>query len=80
MKPGSSAPEPTHLYTRLPQNQNTESGEFLREARADTTDLETTSRTIGEGNGTPLQYFCLENPMDGGAWWAAVHAVTRSRA
>ena len=27
----------------------------------------------GEGNGTPLQYSCLENPMDGGAWWAAVH-------
>ena len=31
---------------------------------------------LGEGNGTPLQYFCLENPMDGGAWWAAVHGVT----
>ena len=29
-------------------------------------------------NGTPLQYSCLENPMDGGAWWAAVHGVTRS--
>ena len=33
----------------------------------------------GEGNGTPLQYSCLENPMDGGAWWAAVHGVTKSR-
>ena len=32
---------------------------------------------IGEGNRTPLQYFCLENPMDGGAWWAAVHEVAR---
>ena len=32
----------------------------------------------GEGNGTPLQYSCLENPMDGGAWWAAVHWVTKS--
>ena len=30
-------------------------------------------------NGTPLQYSCLENPMDGGAWWAAVHGVTRSQ-
>ena len=30
-------------------------------------------------NGTPLQYSCLENPMDGGAWWAAVHGVPRSR-
>ena len=35
---------------------------------------------IGEGNGTPLQYSCLENPMDGGAWWAAVHGVAKSRA
>ena len=34
---------------------------------------------IGEGNGNPLQYSCLENPMDGGAWWAAVHGVTKSR-
>ena len=33
----------------------------------------------GEGNGTPFQYSCLENPMDGGAWWAAVHGVTKSR-
>ena len=34
---------------------------------------------IGEGNGTPLQYSCLENPMDGGAWWAAVHGVAGSQ-
>ena len=34
--------------------------------------------TLGEGNGTPLQYSCLENPMDGGAWWAAVHGVAKS--
>ena len=34
---------------------------------------------IGEGNGTPLQYACLENPMDGGAWKAAVHGVTEGR-
>ena len=33
----------------------------------------------GEGNDTPLQYFCLENPMDGGAWWAVVHGVARVR-
>ena len=32
----------------------------------------------GEGNGNPLQYSCLENPMDGGAWGAAVHGVARS--
>ena len=34
---------------------------------------------LGEGDRTPLQYSCLENPMDGGAWWAAVHGVARSR-
>ena len=34
---------------------------------------------IGEGNGNPLQYSCLENPMDGGAWWAAVHGVAKSQ-
>ena len=33
----------------------------------------------GEGNGTPLQYSCLENPMDGGAWQAAVHGVEKSQ-
>ena len=35
-------------------------------------------RSPGEGNGNPLQYFCLENPMDRGAWWATVHGVTKS--
>ena len=34
--------------------------------------------SFGEGNGTPLQYSCLENPMDGGAWKAAVHGVAKS--
>ena len=34
---------------------------------------------IREGNGNPLQYSCLEIPMDRGAWWAAVHGVTKSR-
>ena len=37
------------------------------------------THTYGEGNGTPLQYSCLENPMDGGAWWAAVHGVAKSQ-
>ena len=34
---------------------------------------------FGEGNGTPLQYSCLENPMDGGAWWATVHGIAKSQ-
>ena len=36
-------------------------------------------RSPGEGNGNSLQYSCLENPMDRGAWWAIVHMVTKSQ-
>ena len=36
-------------------------------------------RSPGEGNGNPLQYSFLENPMDGGAWWATVHRVAKSQ-
>ena len=36
-------------------------------------------RSPGEGNGNPLQYSCLENPIDRGAWWATVHEVTKSQ-
>ena len=36
-------------------------------------------RSPGEGNGNPFQYSCLENPMVGGAWWATVHRVAKSR-
>ena len=41
--------------------------------------IEVTYTFIAEGSGTPLQYSCLENPMDGGAWWVAVHGVAKSR-
>ena len=34
---------------------------------------------IGEGNGNPLQCYCLENPRDGGAWWAAIYEVAQNR-
>ena len=49
---------------------------------SDTTEwlhLHFTLSYIGEGNGNPLQCSCLENPRDGGAWWAAVYGVTQSR-
>ena len=36
-------------------------------------------RSPGEGNGNPLQYSCLENPTDGGAWWVTVHGVAKSQ-
>ena len=41
--------------------------------------LKTLNTYSGEGNGTPLQFSCLENPMDRGAWWAAVPGVAKSR-
>ena len=50
-----------------------------RDAR-DTGSIPGLGRTPGVRNGTPLQYSCLENPMDGGAWWAAVYGVAKSRA
>ena len=40
--------------------------------------LKKVGKTTGEGNGKPLHYSCLENPMDGGAWWAAVYGVAQS--
>ena len=45
----------------------------------DTSSISGSGRSPGEGNGNPLQYSCLENPMDGGAWWATVHGVTKSQ-
>ena len=48
---------------------------LIRENR-NKANLESLSR---EGKGNPLQYSCLKNPMDGGAWWSAVHAVAKSR-
>ena len=43
------------------------------------TELTLSSIKVGEGNGNPFQYSCLENPMDGAAWWADVYGVTQSR-
>ena len=42
-------------------------------------DLEGIMLSDGEGNGNPLQYSCLENPRDRGAWWAAIYGVAQSR-
>ena len=46
---------------------------------ADLGSIPESGRSPGEGNGNPLHYSCLENPMDGEAWWAIVHGVSKSR-
>ena len=51
----------------------------LEKAEETAIKLRTSIGSFGEGDGTPLQYSCLENPMDGGAWWAAVHGVAKSQ-
>ena len=45
----------------------------------DTSSIPESGRFPGEGNGNPLQYSCLENPVDRGAWWATVHRVSKSQ-
>ena len=45
----------------------------------DTGSIPGSGSSLGEGNDNPLQYSCLENPKDGGAWWATVHGVAKSR-
>ena len=58
------------------------SGAFGKESACNTGDLGSIpglGRSPGEGNGNPLQYSCLERPMDRGAWWATVRGVAKSR-
>ena len=49
------------------------------ECRLESWSIKSNAYIFGEGNGTPLQYSCLENPTDRGAWWAAVHGIAKSR-
>ena len=63
--------------TSFPQQNTDKSIEFFH--LWSNWDLLIFSLLFGEGNGNPLQFFCLENPMDRGAWWAAVHRVTKSQ-
>jgi len=64
------------LYRRLPYSSDD------KESACNAGDLGLipgSGRSPGEGNGNPLQYSCLENPMDRGAWWATVYGVTKSQ-
>ena len=65
-----------HRYWSFPGSSNG------KESACDAGDLGSIPglrRYPGEGNGNPLQYSCLENSMDRGAWWATVHGVAKSR-
>ena len=60
---------------------NIPGGSDIKESACNAGDLDSIpglGRSPGEGNGNPLQYSCLENPVDRGAWWATVHKVTKS--
>ena len=60
-------------------HQNRRSGEKIRKFVQTHSEYFNISAWDGEGNGNPLQCSCLENPMDGEAWWAAVHGVAQSQ-
>ena len=73
------APHSSTLAWKIPWTE--ESG-GLQSMGSDTTEplhFHFSLSCIGEGNGKPLQCSCLENPRDGGAWWAAVYGLTQSR-
>ena len=64
------------LYLYLPD------GSVVKNPPANAGDMDSVSglgRSPGEGNGNPVQYFCLGDPMDRGAWWATVHGVAKSQ-
>ena len=73
-------------FGKLSSGHRTEKGQFsfqsqrkamLKNAQT-TAQLHSSHTLVGECNGTPLHYSCLENPMDGGAWWTAFHGVAES--
>ena len=77
-------PGPTSIHARILKNQTLPllSDSEVKASACNAGDLGSipgSGRSPGEGIGNPLQYSCLENPMDGGAWWAIVHGVAKSR-
>ena len=64
----------------MEQQTGSKSGkEYVKDVYCHPAYLTSMQSISGEGSGTPLQYSCLENPMDRGAWWAAVHGVAKSQ-
>ena len=69
------------LALKIPQTEEPGRLQSMGSRRSDTTEqlhFHFSLSCTGEGNGNPLQCSCLENPMDGGAWWAAVYGVAQS--
>ena len=76
------APHSSTLAWKLPWTEEPGRLQSMGSLRVDTTErlhFHFSLSCIGEGNGNPLQCSCLENPRDGGAWWAAVYGVTQSQ-
>ena len=74
------APHSSTLAWKIPWME--ELGRLQSMLRVDTTErlpFHFSLLCTGEGNGNPLQCYCLENPRDGGAWWAAIYGVTQGR-
>ena len=75
-------PHNIHNNTQNNTHQGFPGGSEVKASACNAGDLGSipgSGRSPGEGNGNPLQYSCLEYPMDGGAWWATVHGVTKSQ-
>ena len=76
------APHSTTLAWKIPLAEEPGRLQSMRSLRVDTTErlhFHFSPSCIGEGNGNPLQCSYLENPRDGGAWWAAVYGVAQSQ-
>ena len=67
------------VFGVLPQWLSGKESACNAEARGDVGSISGSGRSPGGGHGNPLQYYCLENPMDRGAWQAMVHGVAKSR-
>ena len=76
------APHSSTLAWKIPWMEEPGELQSMGSLESDTTEqlrFQFSLSCIGEGNGNPLQCSCLENPRDGGAWWAAVHGVSQGR-
>ena len=76
------APHSSTLAWKIPWTEEPGRLQSMGSIESDTTEqlhFHFSLSCIGEGNGNPLQCSCLENPRDGGAWWAAVYGVAQSR-